>query len=112
MCLTDEDQPPRLFVTNGSQIGVLHPSLFPGVGFGGLIESVSTQVDSRWINLWRPSDVVNGQVIEPLGSHNWQVQTGHGHSRYELTPEFCAARVLGLDGETGRPSDSEMADCW
>lgn len=112
LCLAEADETPRLFVTYGSQIGNLYPSLFPSVGFGGLIESVDSQVDGRWLNLWRPSDIVGGQVIDKLGSRNWRVETGGGHSRYELTPEFCAAREFGLNGDLDRPSSDAMSDCW
>lgn len=112
LCLADTDHVPHLFLTYGSQIGDLYPSLFPSVGFETLVESVSAQVDRRWINLWRPSDAVGGQVIDALGDRNWEVRTGEGHSRYELTPEFCSARKAGLSGDLNRPAEGDLGNCW
>ena len=37
---------------------------------------------------------------------------GSGHSYYELTPEFCAARKAVESGDLLRPSDTDMATCW
>jgi hypothetical protein len=112
LCLADEDATPSLFITYGSQIGDLYPSLFPAVGFDRLVATASTQLGGRWLNLWRPTDGVGGQPIDDLGSRNWEVRTGTGHSRYELTPEFCAARETAFSGNLARPSDMEMIDCW
>jgi len=112
LCLADEDDRPALFVTYGSQLGDLYPSLFPGVGLDDLVTATSRQVDGRWLNLWRGSDAVGGQVVEDLESRNWEVYTGTGHSRYELTPEFCAARKTALTGDLNRPGDVDMANCW
>lgn len=112
LCLADADERPALFVTYGSQLGDLYPSLFPGVGLDRLVTEASNQVDGRWLNLWRGSDAIGGQVVEELGSRNWEVITGAGHSRYELTPEFCAARKAALDGDLARPGDIDMATCW
>jgi hypothetical protein len=112
LCLTDEDHAPGMFLTYGSQMGDLYPMLFPSVGFDPLVDSVSSQVDDKWVNLWRRTDVVGGQPVESLGDRNWEVNTGTGHSRYELTPEFCAARKAWLDGDLTRPLDDEIADCW
>jgi hypothetical protein len=112
LCLADRDQAPGLFITYGSQIGDLYPSLFPAVGFDRLVATVSGQVGSRWLNLWRSSDGVGGQPIEALGNHNWEVRTGTGHSRYELAPEFCAARKTISSRVLERPADPDLADCW
>jgi hypothetical protein len=112
LCLADEDDRPGLFVTYGSQLGDLYPSLFPGVGIAELITATSRQVDGRWINLWRGSDAVGGQVVSDLGSRNWEVTTGSGHSRYELTPEFCSARLAEVSGDLDRPGDPDLGNCW
>lgn len=106
------DRTPDLFVTYGSQIGDLYPSLFPAVGFDRMVAEVDRQVGGRWINLWRDTDPVGGQPIDALGERNWIVDTGTGHSRYELTPEFCAARKTLATGVGGRPPDADIADCW
>ncbi len=112
LCLSEEGAAPRLFITYGSQLGDLYPALFPAVGLGELVEAADAQVDGNWVNLWRPSDAIGGQVVTGLGSRNWKVVTGKGHSRYELTPEFCAARMAHESGDLERPPDLDMADCW
>jgi MFS family permease len=112
LCLADEDDRPGLLVTYGSQLGDLYPSLFPAVGLDDLVDATARQVEGRWINLWRGSDAVGGQVVSELGSRNWEVTTGKGHSRYELTTEFCAARKAVVSGDLARPADTDMAGCW
>ena len=112
LCLADEDDRPGLLVTYGSQLGDLYPSLFPAVGLADLVDATSRQVEGRWINLWRGSDAVGGQVVSELGSRNWEVTTGKGHSRYELTPEFCVARKAVVSGDLARPADTDIAGCW
>lgn len=112
LSLADEDDRPELFITYGSQIGNLYPSLFPGVGLDALAAVTDRQVDGRWINLWRGSDAIGGQVVPVLGERNWEVRTGRGHSRYELTPEFCSARKAALTGDLNRPGDLDMSGCW
>lgn len=112
ICLADEDQAPGLLITYGSQIGELYPSLFPTVGFDRLVQRLDEQMDGRWINLWRGNDAVGGQPVGDLGDRNWVVTTGRGHSRYELTQEFCAARKAGLSGDLRRPNNETLAGCW
>lgn len=112
ICLTETDTRPDLFISYGSQLGVLYPSLFPAVGLDRLAPSVTDQLDGRWLNLWRASDAIGGQYVDHIGERNWEVVTGLGHSRYELTPEFCAARKTVVSGDLKRPVDSDMADCW
>lgn len=112
LCLADEDASPGLFITYGSQLGDLYPALFPSLGLHSLADTVSDQVDGKWLNLWRPNDAIGGQVIRSLGSRNWEVKTGKGHSRYELTPEFCAARKTHLSGDLDRPAEADIARCW
>lgn len=110
--LSPDDAAPRLLITYGSQIGDLYPSLFPAVGFDRLVESTDNQVGRRWINLWRATDTIGGQVVAPIADRNWEVLTGSGHSTYELTPEFCTARTTLESGDLRRPADKDMADCW
>lgn len=112
LCLADEDTRPGMFLTYGSQIGDLYPSLFPSVGLDRLAVEVADHVDGRWLNLWRPTDAIGGQVVDSLGSRNWEVRTGRGHSRYELTSEFCAARDACFSEDLERPPDDDMASCW
>ncbi|HXV72327.1 MAG TPA: hypothetical protein VEB69_13135 [Acidimicrobiia bacterium] len=112
MSLTPADRVPGLFVTYGSQIGHLYPALFPAVGLDHLVTTVDSQLEGRWLNLWRGTDAIGGQVIDRLGSRNWEVVSGAGHSFYELTPEFCAARRAVESRVLTRPEDAEMANCW
>lgn len=112
LCLDPGDRAPGVFVTYGSQLGDLYPTLFPAVGLDTLVAEVTTQVEGRWLNLWRGSDAIGGQVVESLGTRNWEVSTGKGHSLYELTPEFCAARNAVLTGDLARPADPDLARCW
>ena len=100
------------FLTYGSQLGGLYTTMFPSVGIDELIDIVKERVDGMWINLWRRSDGIGGQVISELGAANWHVDSGSGHSRYELTPEFCEARVSLLSGSTVRPRQQQLVDCW
>ena len=110
--LAPDDAAPRLLITYGSQIGDLYPSLFPAVGFDHLVESTDTQLEGRWLNLWRATDSIGGQVIPSLADRNWEVLTGSGHSSYELTPEFCTARTTFESGDLHRPPYKDMVDCW
>jgi hypothetical protein len=112
LCLADEDTVPEMFITYGSQLGDLYPSLFPAVGLEDLVDSTISQVGGRWLNLWRGSDAIGGQVVPKLGTRNWEVITGSGHSYYELAPEFCSARKAVLSGDLLRPADADMAGCW
>jgi hypothetical protein len=114
LALTEDDARPGSFLTYGSQLGDLYPALFPAVGLDEMVTHVADQLDGRWVNLWRPSDAVGGQVISALGDRNWEVATGSGHSLYELTPEFCAARKTLSSTDLGlvRPADGDISDCW
>lgn len=112
LCLVDGDQTPGLFITYGSQIGELYPSLFPAVGFERLVECLEDQMEGRWINLWRGTDAIGGQPVTKLADRNWAVTTGKGHSRYELTPEYCAARKACLSGDLRLPDSEGLAGCW
>jgi hypothetical protein len=86
--------------------------MFPSVGVEALVEVVKARIGGLWINLWRRSDAIGGQYVEGLGPANWHVNTGSGHSRYELTPEFCQARTSLLLGSTVRPRQQDLIDCW
>ena len=106
------DARPDLFLTYGSPLGVLYPRLFPSAGLVALFESASETVEERWINLWRRSDPIGGRPLASLGERNWHVDSGSGHSRYELTDEYCSARESGLEGNLHRPPDTAMSACW
>jgi hypothetical protein len=112
ICLVEEDTAPQMLITYGSQLGDLYPSLFPAVGLDALVDATMSQMGGRWLNLWRASDAIGGQEVPMLGTRNWEVITGSGHSYYELAPEFCAARKAVLSGDLLRPTDTDMATCW
>lgn len=112
LALDQDVTTPGLFITYGSQVGELYPRLFPTVGLRDMIIETNARVGDAWVNLWRPSDSIGGQVIAEIGERNWQVETGRGHSRYELTPEFCAARETVSSPDLHRPPDNDIGDCW
>jgi hypothetical protein len=109
--LTDSELP-KSFLTYGSQLGILYPRMFPASGIEQLVDSLHERLTHRWINLWRDSDPIGGQPATQLQEANWRVETGTGHSRYELTPEFCQARKNLRTGNTERPPQNSLIDCW
>ncbi len=112
LSLRTGDTRPELFITYGSQLGELYPALFPSVGLDNLVATVDGQLNERWVNLWRPSDPIGGQPIDSLGSRNWEVQSGRGHFRYELTGEFCTVRSRLGNADLEPPPFETMSDCW
>jgi hypothetical protein len=108
----DEADLPDSFVTYGSQLGVLFPAMFPAAGIDSLVAEVSRKFEGRWINLWRDDDPIGGQFIEAIGTANWQVCTGHGHSGHEVTPEYLVARNRVLSGTPTWPDDQDPPECW
>ncbi|MGB7860789.1 MAG: hypothetical protein WBM90_09855, partial [Acidimicrobiia bacterium] len=103
---------PLAFLTYGSQLGILYRRLFPSVGFEELTVEIQKRLGNRWVNLWRRSDPIGGQLIPELGIANWHLMTGFGHSQYELAPEYCAAREAGLSGDLEPPGYPDLVDCW
>ncbi|MBW3666679.1 MAG: hypothetical protein KY394_03685 [Actinobacteria bacterium] len=71
---------PLVFITYGSPLGMLYRRLFPCVGLDEMTLTADEAVGARWLNLWRRSDPIGGQRIDPLGERNWHVDTGSGHS--------------------------------
>jgi len=108
----EEADLPDSFVTYGSQLGVLFPSMFPAAGIDRLVAALSTKFGNRWINLWRDDDPIGGHYVEELGSANWRVCTGKGHSGHEVTPEYRIARSRVLVGATTWPPDQAPPYCW
>ena len=47
MSLTTSDRVPELFITYGSQVGHLYPTLFPAVGLDHLVTTVDSQLGGR-----------------------------------------------------------------
>ncbi len=110
--LIPENRLPGMFLSYGSQLGILYPLLFPTVGFDELIAEVDKRIYGRWINLWRRSDPIGGQYIPALGNRNWHVNNGSGHSQYELIAEYCAARNRTFMGRMKPLDPDELTDCW
>jgi hypothetical protein len=95
------------FLTYGSPLGLLYSRLFPAVGIGGLVAEVEDKLTDRpWINLWRDTDYLGGCPIG-LGAGDRRIDTGAGHSQYELTVEFCSARREAVNDPV-----LDGADCW
>jgi len=80
------------FLTYGSPIGLLYKPLFPDVGIDDMVRDVERKLRHRpWINLWRRTDYLGGCPVG-LAKGDREVESGVGHSLYELTDEFCHAR--------------------
>jgi hypothetical protein len=109
--LTDAELP-NAFLTYGSQLGILYPKMFSSIGIDRLVSSLEARLDQRWINLWRDTDPIGGQPATSLDRANWRVETGSGHSRYELTPEFCQARNNLIVANTDQPPHDQLKNCW
>ena len=73
--------------------------MFPFTGVRGLVARVDRRWGdvSHWVNLWRDSDPLGGAEIPCIGG-NIQARGGSGHSHYELTDEFFAARSEAMTG--------------
>ena len=95
---------PRAFVTYGSPLGILYDKLFPFTGVRRLIYRVNARWGgvSHWVNLWRDSDPLGGAAI-PCINGNMHAAGGVGHSHYELTDEFFAARSEAISGHPRGP---------
>lgn len=96
-------------ITYGSQLGILYPRMFPAAGIDQLVDSVAGRV-STWVNLWRDTDPIGGHYVDQVAVDNRLVGTDSGHSGYETTPEYLAARrnVVGIEAAIGpRMSEGE-----
>jgi hypothetical protein len=95
---------PRAFVTYGSPLGILYDRLFPFTGVRPLVARVDSRWGdvSHWVNLWRDSDPLGGAEI-PCIAGNIRADGGVGHSHYELTDEFFAARSEAIAGHLRPP---------
>lgn len=116
--LGQKDGPlPKGFVTYGSPLGILYTKLFPDVGVEELLESVNNRWadgDKHWVNLWRNTDPLGGEPL-PSMNGNRLVCGGVGHSTYELTEEFPAARSEAVGGVnesiSERDTDTSIDPC-
>lgn len=96
--------------------------MFPAVGVDDLCGLVDQKLrdflsdaddanpQSHWLNLCRAETDYIGSDPTPL-CENWLVETGTGHSSYELTPEFCEARKVSILGTRSSPG-KVPAECW
>jgi hypothetical protein len=92
------------FLTYGSPIGLLYKPLFPDVGMSDLVTAVEDKLaDRTWINLWRTTDYLGGCPIGVRSDR--RIDSGVGHSIYELTEEFCQARNEAASAPPHTP-------CW
>lgn len=107
--LAKSERLPEGLLTYGSPLGHLYRRLFSATGVTELSSGVAERLGTRWINLWRDTDFLGG--LEVPHTHNWLIETGVGHSRYELTPEYCEARKRAIDGN-GEPPGEVGSDCW
>ncbi len=86
------------FVTYGSQLGILYPSMFPQVGIDDVVTWLASR-DTPWHNLWRDTDPIGGHHVDVDGVVNVRVTEGVGHGGHETTGAYAAARraIAGLD---------------
>ena len=113
---------PDGFVTYGAPLGHLYHRIFPAVGVNDLCALVDQKLRDfladandanprpHWLNLRREATDYIGADEAPFCT-NWLVETGIGHSSYELTPEFCGARKASLLGTVTSPGDVPT-ECW
>ena len=103
-----EDDRVVSLLTYGNPAGHLYAKLFPDVGIDALYEDVAGKVKG-WCNLYRPSDPIGGEpapVVQVNGlsyPSNVEVtlrEDGTGHSSYELTSAYRAARSAVLTGSS------------
>jgi hypothetical protein len=112
VALSQPDAPlPRAFVTYGSPLGILYDGLFPFAGVRRLISRVDARWGevSHWVNLWRETDPLGGAEI-PCVSGNMLAVGGAGHSHYELTDEFLAARPAAIGGHLRSGTSGDASD--
>jgi len=113
---------PSGLVTYGSPLGHLYRRMFPATGVDDLCDIVDQKLrdflaepdqpnpPEHWLNLRRPATDYIGESPTPKCT-NWIVETGVGHSGYELTPEFCMARKVSIAGVRPEPGVVPL-DCW
>jgi len=113
---------PDGFVTYGAPLGHLYHRIFPAVGVDDLCGLVDQKLrdfladpdddirQSHWLNLRRAETDYIGADEAPVCT-NWLVETGIGHSSYEITPEFCKARKVSIVSTTPLPG-TVPTDCW
>ncbi len=108
---------PKGFVTYGSPLGILYSKLFPDVGVDDLLKTVNARwpdQEKHWVNLWRNTDPLGGEPL-PAMKGNRLVCGGVGHSAYELTGEFAAARSEAVSGVmesiSDRDTDTSIDPC-
>ncbi len=78
-------------ISYGSQLGLLYPRMFPATGIPELVDAVTGRI-TNWVNLWRGSDPIGGQVVNHPKVEDRHVNEGNGHSRYEPTPTYSLTR--------------------
>lgn len=100
VALSQPDAPlPRAFVTYGSPLGILYDQLFPFAGVRSLITKVEGRwgQTTHWVNLWRKTDPLGGAPL-PCITRNELIDSGVGHSNYELSDEFIECREDAIAG--------------
>ena len=53
-------------ITYGCPLVHLYDNYFPGAGFGELAECLGAEFGDRWVNLYRPTDPIGGQVLDSV----------------------------------------------
>jgi pimeloyl-ACP methyl ester carboxylesterase len=87
----EEGNLPTGLLTYGSPITLLYRKLFPDTGIEGLVVDLPAKLPEGWTNLSRPDDPIGGDALGGSVIDTAELE-GSGHSGYELTKAFRAAR--------------------
>ncbi|GAA4542878.1 hypothetical protein [Pseudonocardia xishanensis] len=75
----------------GSPWGRLYAEFFPTQVDGAVTAEIERRLDGRWINLWRPSDPIGGEIEGLPGDTRIAEPCRQGHSDYWEEPAYCRA---------------------
>jgi hypothetical protein len=89
--LLDEGDPRVALLTYGCPWDHLYGEFFPGQVDEAGTARILERVDGRWVNLWRASDPIGGEVLGVSRESPIPHPVQEGHSDYWVEPEYEAA---------------------